>query len=1610
MLKPEQAEKRLKEFKTKNQQTARVAELAEPLRTWGYGLFGRNAEGKHPKEWDDRKRLREEATGALAKVTEAERLQVFAALFPRLAPHVESGWQLWTHLPYTEDYDAQPFRAPSRPELLASNRHEWLEALCNLLGDYEQDIEWVAAWTPHIAPYGVECLGVLLAGAIEAGGPEGEAVFRILLESGQNEHPIGAMGRHVTSALLCASRPDGWDWVERLLLAAQRQEGLRQTVLESIDEARPEAFQRMLRLIVQHDLQRFSATVRAVNAWFGFEFEVEHAKSVKALLAQVADLLESPEAVRQALASEDPRTVYLGLWSLAFGDVESVLEPARQLLRDPDAGRRMAAALLISRLDVPEVNPMLAPALEDPDLAVAFTAFWELMPEYGESPADAALRARMWEPLERLLERTPKKAPAIEVAWAGVTVEPDREQVAYQFTNCLGDRPARDLLPRLKDMDSSGRANAVNILAKQKKDPEVRQALLMMVGDPSAWVRERVLEALKKHRLTPSEAPELEKLLTRKADDLRRGVLTLLLSQKDPEALGSAQRLLAAKDASQRLGGLDLLRQMADAGRSASEVREAAAAFRAGRAPTAAEEELLAPLLGQESEAPTLANALGLMDPAARTPGTPPRETKVQLRTEPAWALVKSLDALVHAHRETPVKIKNWNDEEEEELLGNVRWQFPDPDAKLPAAEDAARLPLRELWQEWYDRRPAEMRDADGWELLRAITGLEIIKGVSAKNSEVVTPVLHWLLRLNPAPEGCVDFLLDGAEQCLFEIPEGVLKKAPKYAWDDGWREDEKRMVWVTLCRTHREYYPEQWRPEHIKRFWGLVRWMDEPGFDLPRSRPELEEVLAAHAAGAATEADLLDHLLARAEKDDDEDDYHDGFGSLSQESGRKPTALQAQYPVLGELVDRCRARILEVELTRGDLPTAASKAALALGYSGGAEVLLRLIQALGKGKLVRGYIYSNQGRSAIFSHLIRATHPGPEDTPERFAELARAAGVPEQRLIDAACYAPQWARHVERAVDWPQFAEAVWWIHAHTRDEQWSVAEEIREAWAAQVAELTPLTQERLMEGAVDVGWFRRIYSAFGPERWSRLDEAAKYCSSAGGHKRAQLFADAMLGRLQREDLVTGIREKRSQDSLRALGLLPLPDGPEREAEVLARYQVIQEFLRGSKQFGAQKQTSEKLAAGIAMENLARTAGYADPVRLEWAMEAREIQDLAQGPVTVTAGDVTLTLSINDWGEPDLALAKAGKPLKSVPAAVKKDPTITALQERKREVQRQAARMRLSLEAAMCRGDELEAAEIASLMGHPVLAPMLRNLVLAAEGTVGYPVDEGRALEDHSGRTRPVPARVRVAHPHDLFHTGEWHLWQSDCFRRERIQPFKQVFRELYVRTEAETSDQVRSQRYAGHQVNPTQARALLGKRGWVSNPEEGDVRRTFFHENITAWVEFDYGYTTPAEVEGLTLDHVAFSRRGEWEPLPLEQVPPRVFSEVMRDVDLVVSVAHQGGVDPEATASTVEMRAALLRETCGLLKLANVRLQDSHALVDGQLGTYSIHLGSAVVHRQPGGHLCIVPVHSQHRGRIFLPFADPDPRTAEVVSKVLLLARDHEIQDPTILEQIRG
>ncbi|MEM1099529.1 MAG: hypothetical protein AAGH92_12165, partial [Planctomycetota bacterium] len=169
----------------------------------------------------------------LDQLPEAKRIESFAAVFPKLAHHIETAWQSYKSSPYLGQL---AFRAPSDPGITGSARSNWLSQLTSMLEGYDADAVWLAEWAPYLAQYwGGGTIGRVLAAAIDNGGDEGERVMQTLIASANGEHEIGSMGRHVTTALMTCNRPDAWEYVEKLLLAAQRQEGLRQHVLEAID-------------------------------------------------------------------------------------------------------------------------------------------------------------------------------------------------------------------------------------------------------------------------------------------------------------------------------------------------------------------------------------------------------------------------------------------------------------------------------------------------------------------------------------------------------------------------------------------------------------------------------------------------------------------------------------------------------------------------------------------------------------------------------------------------------------------------------------------------------------------------------------------------------------------------------------------------------------------------------------------------------------------------------------------------------------------------------------------------------------------------------------------------------------------------------------------------------------------------------------------------------------------------------------------------------------------------------------------------------------------------------------------------------------------------------
>lgn len=77
----------------------------------------------------------------------------------------------------------------------------------------------------------------------------------------------------------------------------------------------------------------------------------------------------------------------------------------------------------------------------------------------------------------------------------------------------------------------------------------------------------------------------------------------------------------------------------------------------------------------------------------------------------------------------------------------------------------------------------------------------------------------------------------------------------------------------------------------------------------------------------------------------------------------------------------------------------------------------------------------------------------------------------------------------------------------------------------------------------------------------------------------------------------ITQLLAKRKQLAVKAYGLLPLERGHE---EVLERYLFLQQFLKESKKFGAEKQANEQIAVQKALAYLAQIAGYPNAQHLE--------------------------------------------------------------------------------------------------------------------------------------------------------------------------------------------------------------------------------------------------------------------------------------------------------------------------------------------------------------------------------------------------------------------------
>ncbi|MGW0882343.1 DUF4132 domain-containing protein [Streptomyces sp. NPDC002671] len=449
-------------------------------------------------------------------------------------------------------------------------------------------------------------------------------------------------------------------------------------------------------------------------------------------------------------------------------------------------------------------------------------------------------------------------------------------------------------------------------------------------------------------------------------------------------------------------------------------------------------------------------------------------------------------------------------------------------------------------------------------------------------------------------------------------------------------------------------------------------------------------------------------------------------------------------------------------------------------------------------------------------------------------------------------------------------------------------------------------------------------------------------------------------------------------------------------------------------------------------LDKLLKKVDAALAERTDVALRLPRLEFGDDGRLRRTAGDYHAVVTVAETAT--LTWEKDGRPLRSVPAPVRRDHT--ALVKELRELVKRVNAQLVTLVRALEGGFTVDAVHSygwwrTELAGHPLARTLVRRLIWEIEVAPG----EWRAILPETDEPLPDArddASVRLWHP-IRSQPDTVRAWRDLLVERRIRQPFKQAFREIYLLTPAEEQTRVYSNRFAAHLVHYRKMFALFRARGWKSDllgPWDGgdgdEAERTlaagewrvrFFH----SWADW------AGEDELASTDQVRFDRRGEgaWRAAPLADVPPLVFSEAMRDVDLFVGVTSIAA-DPDWTdggsgrtywerasfaelAESAEARRDALERILPRLKIADrCRLDGRFLVVRGDLRTYRIHLGSANILMEPDdAYLCIVPARGKGDGKVFLPFEDE--RLSLILSKASLLAADTEITDETILMQIK-
>lgn len=553
-------------------------------------------------------------------------------------------------------------------------------------------------------------------------------------------------------------------------------------------------------------------------------------------------------------------------------------------------------------------------------------------------------------------------------------------------------------------------------------------------------------------------------------------------------------------------------------------------------------------------------------------------------------------------------------------------------------------------------------------------------------------------------------------EKILFAIAGGT----PRNFWDRTWKRYDKEEPVVTEPRIAVWYCvldDIRTTPEVFLRRWFLAVNVS-PVYDAffrtgPNQILDFKDLLAAYDRGQIDESSVLFYLFD-----------HKNFNFSRDEK------ICLNHP----LVRKGIKTIVDQELIRQEdsaaFPGTLFGNTLVFHHPAmeGVDYFVQFLHRLEKKPLKWSGSFDNSSGEA-FLILLAYSRPASDETVETLCNTlnrmkvnpVNSTIVSRDRLLEVAFFAPYWQDLIGEYLKINDLPGIIRWFYAHAGTELLPQSEEIT------LSRWSNLSKEDFNSGAFDCLWLDSIIKSIGPDLFQEMTILAKKFATPQGNRRVQICLNAIFNRLTEEEMEEKILHNRDKDFVRAYGLLP-------HGNLIHRWEILQEFLKGTRKFGSQRQISEKSAGNIAIGNLARKEGFTEVNRFVWKMELAQWDRLQRFFQACPIGEYSVTLKIDPDGLAGMEIRNQEKILKSAPSKIKKDTAFLEISEAIQKLRDQRARSIRTFESLMEHRGSFTRDELTSLVKNPILGPLVKKILWQCNGDLGF--------YDHF-ETKPNPEQI---------------------------------------------------------------------------------------------------------------------------------------------------------------------------------------------------------------------------------------------------------------------------